>query len=127
MSSARLRLAALALLLLRIAYGVGLIAAPARLAKAWLGDAAESAPTRVPLRALGGREIAVHAAALHALARARPLRPWLTASIAGDMTDVLATAAGRRGLPERAASKTAAVAGGSALLTLALWRAAGER
>ena len=112
--------AAIALLALRIGYGAALIVAPERLARRWLGPEAGRAPTQVPLRALGAREVVLHGGALRALLGAAPVRPWLLASIAGDLTDMLATAVGREQLPEGAAAATAAVGGGSALLTALL-------
>jgi hypothetical protein len=107
-------------LLLRIFYGAALIAAPERLAKRWLGPDAARAPVQVPLRALGTREILLHAGALAADARGRDVRPWLAASIAGDATDIASTFAGRRELPAGAVPATAVVAGASALLSAAL-------
>lgn len=47
------RVTAAAVLVLRISYGLGLLAAPRRLAVRWLGDAANDAPVQVPLRGLG--------------------------------------------------------------------------
>jgi hypothetical protein len=105
---------------LRVAYGIGLLAAPGRLARRWLGPAAETAPAQVPLRGLGTREIVLHTGAAVAAARGKALRPWLLASVAGDLTDIAATVAGRRQLPEGAAAATAAVAGGSALVSVVL-------
>jgi hypothetical protein len=115
-----LRTATIAVLGLRVAYGVALIAAPERLALRWLGPAAGTPPAQVPLRGLGAREIVVHGAAIAAATRDLPLRPFLAASVAGDLADIAATVAGRRGLPDGAAPATLAVAGGSALLTAAL-------
>jgi hypothetical protein len=86
--------------------------------RSWLGPTA--APTDVALRGLAAREIAVHCVALAAALRGAPLRPWLGVSIAGDLGDVAATAAGGRGLPAGALSKTAVVAGSSALITAAV-------
>ena len=115
-----LRTATFAVLGLRVAYGAALIAVPERLALRWLGPAAGAPPTQVPLRGLGAREIVVHGAAIAAALQGKPLRPFLAASAAGDLADIVATAAGRRGLPDGAAPATLAVAGGSALLTVAL-------
>ena len=114
------RLAAGAVLTLRIAYGIALIAAPRPLALRWLGPDAEGAPVQVALRGLGAREAILHAGALLALARGAPVRPWLAASAAGDLTDVVATAAGRRGLPRGSVPATLAVGGGSALTSAVL-------
>jgi hypothetical protein len=113
-------------LVLRVAYGVGLIAAPGRLTQRWLGDGASDAPVQVPLRGLGAREAVLHAGALIALRNGGALRPWLAASIAGDLTDVIATAAGRRRLPSGSPLATLAVGGGSALITLLLAGAVDE-
>jgi hypothetical protein len=113
------RLLVLSVLSLRIAYGAGLVAAPTRLARRWLGPDASRPPVQVPLRALGAREVVLHAGAVAAALDGRPVRPWLAASIAGDLTDIAATVAGRRGLPGGAAGATAAVAGGSVLVSAA--------
>lgn len=117
------RSAAVAVLALRIAYGGALIAAPERLARRWLGPEASRPPAQVPLRALGMREVLLHAGGLAAALRGGDVRPWLTASIAGDLADIAATFAGRDGLPGGSAPATAVVAGGSALLSAAVARA----
>ena len=115
-----LRTATLAMLGLRVAYGAGLIVAPGWLARTWLGPSAKAPPTQVPLRGMGAREIVVHGAAIAAVLRDQPVRPFLAASVAGDLADIAATVAGRRGLPDGAAPKTLAVGGGSALLSAGL-------
>jgi hypothetical protein len=114
------RKGAIAVLGLRIAYGAGLIAAPARLGRRWLGPAANVAPTQVPLRALGAREIILHAGAILAAVRGAPLRPWLAGSIVGDLSDLIATVTGRDELPRGSATATLVVAGSSALLSAAV-------
>ena len=111
------RSAALAVFGLRVAYGAALIAAPAPLARRWLGPGAERAPVQVPLRALGVREIVLHAGGAFAVLRGRPVRPWLVASIAGDVGDIAWTALGREQLPPGAVGATAVVAGASAALS----------
>jgi hypothetical protein len=110
----------LTILGLRVAYGAGLIVAPQRLTRRWLGPAARTGPVQVPLRGMGGREVAVHGAALIAVLTGSPVRPWLAVSIAGDLCDIVATAAARDAVPDGAAIATLAVAGGSALLTAAV-------
>jgi hypothetical protein len=114
------RVLAASVLAARIAYGAALIAAPARLTRRWLGPAVEGDPAQVALRGLGAREVLLHAGGLAATLRGEPVRPWLAASVAGDLTDIAATAAGRRGLPDGAAPATLAVAGASALLSAAV-------
>ncbi len=114
------RTGAIAVLGLRIAYGAGLIAAPSRLGRRWLGPAANAAPTQVPLRALGAREIVLHAGAIIAAVRGAPLRPWLAGSIVGDLSDLAATVAGRNELPKGSATATLVVGGSSALISAAV-------
>src|SRR3954451_21472635 len=118
MSSART--AAAVVLASRVAYGVALMAAPERLARRWLGPDAGFAPAQVPLRGLGAREVVLHAGGLAAALRGAPVRPWLAASAAGDLTDIASTLAGRRELPKGAAPATVVVAGGSALISAAV-------
>jgi len=108
-----------AVLGLRVAYGAALIAAPRRLTLRWLGPGAtQYSGGCVALRALGAREVLLHAGALSALWRGEPLRPWLAASVGGDLSDIASTASARESLPDGAAPATLAVAGGSALLTV---------
>jgi hypothetical protein len=118
----RMRAAAAAVLASRVAYGVALVLAPERLAAGWIGAPAQSKAGQVPLRALGSREAAFHAAALIALARDEPLRRWLAASIAGDLTDVIATIAARREVPGPAPWLTIALGGGAAALSAVVAR-----
>jgi hypothetical protein len=113
------RKGAIVVLALRIVYGAGLIVAPSRLGRRWLGPAANAAPTQVPLRALGAREIILHAGAMIAAVRGAPLRPWLAGSIVGDLSDLAATVAGRGELPKGSATATLVVGGSSALISAA--------
>jgi hypothetical protein len=113
----RARAAATGVAVLRIAYGAALATAPARVTQSWLGADASRPAAGVALRALGAREVALHAGAVFAALSGGAVRPWLLASIGGDCSDVLATFGGRAGLPSGAAGKTLVVAGGSALLS----------
>jgi hypothetical protein len=113
--------ATVAVLSFRIAYGLALIVAPAKVAgNRWLGPGARSAAAQVALRGLGAREVVLHGLALSAYLRGAPVRPLLGASVVGDLADIGAAALDRDGLPEGSATATAAVAGGSALLTAGL-------
>ena len=49
-----------------------------------------------------------------------PLRPWLAGSIAGDLSDLAATVAGRDELPKGSATATLVVGGSSALISAAV-------
>jgi hypothetical protein len=110
----------------RIAYGAGLAAFPARLTGRWLGPAGEAGPTQVGVRGLAAREVLLHVGALTAAMRGAPLRPWLAASIAGDVADIASTAVARREVPEGSPLATLAVAGGSALISAAVAAALDE-
>jgi hypothetical protein len=102
----------------RVAYGLALLVAPGKVAGGrWLGPGARQPAATVALRGLGAREIALHGIALAALARGDAVRPWLAASICGDLADVGAAFASHAGLPDGSPAATAAVAGGSAALT----------
>ena len=114
------RVLAVSVLALRIAYGAALVAVPGRLTRRWLGPAGGEDPAQVALRGLGAREVLLHAGGLVATLRGDAVRPWLAASVAGDLSDIAATAAGRSGLPAGAAPATLAVAGASALVSVAV-------
>jgi hypothetical protein len=102
----------------RIAYGAALLVAPEKVAAGrWLGPDARRQAAQVSLRGLGAREVALHGVALAGFLRGSPIRPFLAASIAGDLADIGATTLAREGLPEGSAPATAVVAGGSLLLT----------
>ncbi len=102
----------------RIAYGAALLVSPDRVAaNRWLGEDARRPAARVPLRGLGAREVTLHGAALAGFLRGSAIRPFLLASIAGDLADIGATTLSRSGLPEGSAPATAVVAGGSLLLS----------
>jgi hypothetical protein len=100
-----------------MAYGAALAVAPARTARNWLGPDAARPAAGVALRALGAREIVLHAGAAAAALTGAAVRPWLLASIGGDCSDVLATYGAASHVPEGAPVKTLAVAGGSAVLS----------
>jgi hypothetical protein len=102
----------------RVAYGAALLIAPGKVAgNRWLGPGARQPAATVALRGLGAREVALHGIALATLARGGAVRPWLAASIAGDLADVGAAFASSDGLPEGSPAATAVIAGGSAALT----------
>jgi hypothetical protein len=105
---------------LRVGYGAGLLAAPTAMTRRWLGPSAQSAPTQIPVQALGMREVVLHVGIIAVALRGGPLRPWLAGSFAGDLTDVAATVARHGGLPDDSARATALVGGGSALVSAAL-------
>jgi hypothetical protein len=112
--------AAIAVFGLRVAYGAGLVVAPEKLTRSWLGADVARDPVKVALRGIGGREIVLHGFGIAAAVHGRPLWPWLAISMAGDVSDIAATFAGRAGIPGDSPRKTLAVAGGSAALSMAV-------
>jgi hypothetical protein len=103
---------------LRVVYGVALTAAPERLGRRWLGaEPAATAPVQIGLRGLGARDAVINAGALVAALRGAPVRPWLAAAMAGDLADLGATLAGRRGLPRGSPALAAVVIAGSLAVT----------
>src|SRR3954462_15715105 len=111
------RTAAVAVAGLRMAYGVALAIAPGAVGGRWIGRDARRRPAGVALRALGVRDAALQAGTRAGALRGEPVRPWLLAAIAGDVTDVIATADAAGEVPDDAPKKTLAVAGGSAALS----------
>src|SRR3954470_8265084 len=111
------RAAAVAVAGLRIAYGAALVLAPASTGSKWIGRDGRGRASGVPRRALGARGGARPAGATAAAVRGEPVRPWFLASMLGDFTDMVATAAAAGEVPDDAPMKTFAVAGGSALLS----------
>jgi hypothetical protein len=104
----------------RIAFGIGLLAAPGRVASGWLGPDAERPGATVAIRALGARDIALAAGAALAAQRGEPARPWLIGCAACDLCDLGATLAAGEGIPSRGRWGTAALAGGAAAFGIAL-------
>lgn len=116
----RSRLAVLANFGLRAAYGAAMLAVPGRIGGPWLGRPAPVATSDIPLRGIGGREVALHAAGAAAILTGAPSRPWLLASLGGDLTDIASTVAQRRQLPAGGLRACLLAGGSSALMTLAL-------
>src|SRR4051794_15367632 len=112
------RRTALGVALLRMAYGLALLATPPRTTRRWLGrDGQRPGGGQVAIRALGAREVAIHAGAAAAALSDAPVRPWLAVSIAGDCADIASTFAARSALPGGSPLATLAVAGASAALS----------
>lgn len=112
-----MRAAAGGLALGRLGIGLGLVLLPRTAATAWLGDAAgDEEPTRVAVRALGGREIALGIGALTALGEGRvdEARRWLGAGVGSDVLDAVLTIASDRPVTNRVLVTTMAAAGAGA-------------
>jgi hypothetical protein len=111
---------AIAFALARIAFGAGLLVAPARVAAGWLAADAQRPSTQVAVRGLGARDIALAAGLGLAARDGAAVRPWLAACIACDLADIASTLAAGGALPARARLGTVALAGSAAALGAAL-------
>ncbi len=95
----------------RAATGLWFAAAPRRPSSTWVGR--DDPSTRTLVRGIGGRDLAIGAGALAAVARGSSVVPWIAASVAADLTDA---AAGAASLSGEHRTKTLAYAGGFAAL-----------
>jgi hypothetical protein len=106
----------------RAAIGAGLLAVPRRVGAVWLGPrAGRRRPVTLPIRGLGGRDVALGAGTATAIVTGGPVRPWLAACALADAVDLgsaLAVPDGK--MPERSKTGTAAMAGVGAVLGVAL-------
>ncbi|WP_051323715.1 hypothetical protein [Candidatus Solirubrobacter pratensis] len=103
---------------LRAALGAGLVVAPARSARGWVGEDGTSRAAQVMGIAVGARDVAVAAGTLRALSRGEDARSWLAASVLCDAADAAANISRRDALPATGALGVTALAGGAALLGL---------
>jgi hypothetical protein len=118
-----LKAATLAFCVGRIAFGMALVARPARIGAPWLGPDAARRPTQTALRGLGARDLALAGGAACTTIRNGGARSWLLATVAGDVADVAAALAAADALPAQGRRGTVALAGGSAVAgALLAWR-----
>lgn len=110
----------------RVAFGVGLIAAPDRLARRWVGAAADEEAVGVITRGLGGRDVLLGAIALHTVGHPQVGPRMQLACALGDATDLLASLAARRALPASGVAGTVALAGGAVVAQVLVARALRE-
>lgn len=76
----------------RVAVGAALLLAPTLAGRPWIGADAGRGGTRVALRALGVRDLALGAGLVDAVSNGRPVGPWLDAGTGSDLVDALASA-----------------------------------
>jgi hypothetical protein len=106
----------------RIAVGAAMLAVPALAARGWIGSDADRAGTKLIIRGLGGRDLALGLGVVIALDRGAPVRGWLEGSALADAGDLLATLLAGDGIPAGARKGVAALAGASAVAAIALSR-----
>jgi len=84
----------------RVGIGVTALAAPTLMTRPWVGDAAEDPSVRLLARTMGGRDLALGAGALRALAGTTPeARPWVALGGLADAVDAVVTLMAFRTLP----------------------------
>jgi hypothetical protein len=99
----------------RVAIGASLVVLPGFAGGFWIGAAAKDPRTKVMIRAMGIRDLALGAGLLRALDRGEPAKGWAMLGAASDAVDVAATAAGARSIGLLKAIPTIAVAATSAV------------
>ena len=82
----------------RIAIGVVSLLAPGLVGRAMLGPDGDSGATRLLLRVVGARDLALGVGVLAALDRDAPVRGWLQASAVADGLDAAGSVLARRQL-----------------------------
>ncbi len=112
------RTAALVLAAGRVAIGTAAFAAPAIVGRDWLGGVAESAGTKIALRGLGARDVAIGIGLLATLDEPARARNWVEAGVLADAGDFVATALGRGAGSRTAATAVLGIAGSAALAGL---------
>lgn len=85
----------------RVAIGTALVLVPTLAARGWAGDEAARPATKVFLRALGIRDLALGLGTLRALERGEDPVPWARYGAAADGVDAAATLLGYRALAPR--------------------------
>jgi hypothetical protein len=97
----------------RALVGVALLAAPAPIARSWVG--ADGTPATVLSRSLGARDLVIGAGLALAAARGGDPRMWLAGGVLADSVDGIATLAAGDDIPRNGRAATTALAGGAAL------------
>ncbi len=102
----------------RVGIGITAIAAPAMMARPWIGGPAGDPGARLLARTMGGRDLALGLGALRALAVSDDeARSWVALGGVADMVDALATVLAFSHLPRRRRWGILAVTVGAALVS----------
>ena len=108
----------------RIGAGLGLAFTPGLVTRPWIGEVADTTGARVLSAGFGARDVAVGGWARRTrCAPACRVREWLLAGVLTDTADLVATLAGRRGLPATGVAATSALAASGVVLGLWALRA----
>ena len=107
----------------RVALGLGLLIAPSRAARGWVGDLADRPGVQALVRSVGVRDAVLGLIALHTLDHPDVGPRWQRTLAGVDAVDALATGLAADDLPRNGVIGTAVIAGGAAALELWLARA----
>ncbi|HZR11613.1 MAG TPA: hypothetical protein VFC33_00030 [Acidimicrobiia bacterium] len=83
----------------RVAFGVAAMAAPVTAARLWTGEDDRGPLTRVMVRSLGARDVALGLGAVLALRHDAPVRGWVEGGGLADAADTVGTLLAFRALP----------------------------
>ncbi len=100
----------------RAAIGALLIVAPGVAGGRWIGDVAHDRRTKIAIRGLGARDLALGLGALRALDRGEPVRPWAQLAALGDASDAVSSILAARRLGAGRTISTVMSAGAAAAL-----------
>jgi hypothetical protein len=108
----------------RLAIGAALVAKPSsEVGGGWIGsEAAQRPASRLLLRSVGARDMALGLGLLGATRDGSKLRPWLIGATIADVVDLKATVLGGSEIPGRGKAMIALLAGGAIVAQLALAR-----
>lgn len=107
----------------RIAIGLSLLATPAVLGRAWLGEDGTAPATQAVLRGMGVRDALIGMAQVHTAADPERGYRWARTSAIADAVDLTATLLARRSLPASGVRGAVALAGSAAIAGLVTSRA----
>ena len=104
----------------RVAIGAVLLVAPGAAGRRWIGDVATDTRTKVAIRGLGARDLALGLGTLRTLDRGEPAAGWVRLAAVGDLSDAVSSVLAARRLGLLRTVGSVATAGGAAAAGLAL-------
>ncbi|MFP5320152.1 MAG: hypothetical protein ACLGI2_17890 [Acidimicrobiia bacterium] len=84
----------------RIVLGAGFLVAPGPSLQTWVGKKGDTPASRLLVRMVGGRDVALGVGTLLAVRHGAPVRGWLEAGALSDGTDFVASLLASRHLPK---------------------------
>jgi hypothetical protein len=106
----------------RVAVGVALVAAPAKVGESWLGTGGTTPEVQVVLRGLGVRDALIGMAQVHTAADPERGYRWARTASLGDAVDLVATVVAAKSIPRSGLLGTVALAGAAAVSGVAVSR-----